>query len=97
MIRMPTGRKIPQMNSHEGVETSQHHEVDKEKSSHIKKIYQDILNVIPEGVALINSSNKLVYSNKTLANILHCSKNQIANIIINLATKTQMESTSEYP
>lgn len=35
-------------------------------------MYQDILNVMPEGVALINSSGKLVYANKTLSKILQC-------------------------
>ncbi|EAR86986.2 ATPase, histidine kinase-, DNA gyrase B (macronuclear) [Tetrahymena thermophila SB210] len=71
-------------------------ELERLKSNNIKKMYQDILNLIPEGVALINSSNQLVYANKTLSKILQCSKNQIVNILLNLATKSKdSDATSQ--
>ncbi|KAL4453135.1 hypothetical protein ABPG74_015366 [Tetrahymena malaccensis] len=71
-------------------------ELERLKSNNIKKMYQDILNLIPEGVALINSSNQLVYANKTLSKILQCSKNQIVNILLNLATKSKdQDATSQ--
>ncbi|KAL4461914.1 hypothetical protein ABPG74_000759 [Tetrahymena malaccensis] len=73
-----------------------HKNNDKDSKKILTNFHQSILQVIPEGLAVINSSKQILYSNKSLKQILKCKNNKdLLQIILKLGQRTTNEKLDQ--
>ncbi|KAL4490744.1 hypothetical protein ABPG72_021798 [Tetrahymena utriculariae] len=59
--------------------------IDKDETNIITTLYDSILQIIPEGIAVLNSDKQILYSNTTLKKILQCSSQKaLQQVLLNL-------------